>query len=38
MSGDILNADENIEDEDEYGFTGSFLNPPPIIIDNNTKI
>ena len=38
MSGDILNADENIEYEDEYGFTGSFLNPPPIIIDNNTKI
>ena len=22
MSGDILNAYENVEDEDEYGFTG----------------
>ena len=24
MSGDILNADENAEGKDDYGFTGSF--------------
>ena len=22
FSGDILNADKNVEDEDDYGFTG----------------
>ena len=25
ISGDILNNDENCEDEDKYGFTGSFF-------------
>ena len=25
VSGDIFNTDENVEDEDDYGFTGSFF-------------
>ena len=37
-SGDILNSDENVEDKDEYGFTGSFFKNAPIIIDENTKM
>ena len=38
MSGDILNADENVEDEDEYRFTGSYFKKSPIIVDDNTNI
>ena len=38
MSDDILNADENVEDEYEYGFTGSFFKKVPIIIDENPKM
>ena len=38
MSGDILNADENVEDENEYGFTGLFFQKYPIIIVDNIKM
>ena len=38
MSGNILNADGNAEDKDEYGFTGSFSKKSSIIIDDNTKM
>ena len=38
MSGDILNADENVEYKDEYGFTGLFFKNSPINIDDTTKI
>ena len=37
MSGFIWNDDKNIEDGDEYGFTGSFFKKAPIIIDDNIK-
>ena len=38
MSGRIFNADENVEDKDEYGFTCLFFQKSPIIIDENTKM
>ena len=31
MLGDILNADDNDNDQEDYGFTGSFSKlPPPL--------
>ena len=38
MSGDVLNADENVEDENEYGFTVFFFQKYPIIIVDNIKM
>ena len=38
MSGDIFNADENVRDEDEYGFTGSFFKTLLITMYENVKI
>ena len=38
VSGDILNAGGNVEDEDDYGFIGSFFKKAPIIVDDNTKL
>ena len=37
MSGDILNANENVEEEDYCGFTGGFSFKKTIIIGHNTK-
>ena len=37
MSGDILNAGENVEEQEDYGFIGSFFQKAPIIIDGSTK-
>ena len=37
MSGDILNADENVEDKDDYGFIQQFFKKALIIIDENTR-
>ena len=37
MSGDILNADENFEDKDDYGFIQQFFKKALIIIDENTR-
>ena len=38
VSGNILNTDENVEDEDDYGFIGSFFKKALIIVDDNTKL
>ena len=38
VSGDVLNAGGNVEDEDDYGFIGSFFKKAPIIVDDNTKL
>ena len=37
VSGDILNAGWNVEDEEDYGFTSSFFKIPPTVIDYITK-
>ena len=37
MLGDILNAGDNVDDQDGYGFTGSFFKIPPTIIYDYTK-
>ena len=37
VSGNILNAGENVEDQEDYGFTASFFKTTPIIIYNTTK-
>ena len=34
---DILNAGDNVEDQEDYGFTGSFLKIAPTVIDDSTK-
>ena len=34
VSGDILNAGGNVVDQEYYGFTGSFFNISPIVIDD----
>ena len=36
--GDILNASDNVEDQEYYWFTGSFLNISPTVIESYTKI
>ena len=38
MSGDILNFEKNVEDEDGYEFTESVFKNTHIIIDDNTKM
>ena len=30
LFGDIFNAGDNVDDQEDYGFTGSFFNPPPL--------
>ena len=37
MLGDILNAGDNVEDQEGYWFTGSFFKIPPTIIYDYTK-
>ena len=37
MLGDILNAGDNVEDQEDYGFTGSFFKIPPTVIYDYTK-
>ena len=32
MSGGIFIADENVEDGDEYGYTGSFKKNRPLLL------
>ena len=33
----ILNAGDNVDDQENYGFTGSFFRISPTIIDDYTK-
>ena len=37
MLGDILNAGDNVDDQNYYEFTGSFFNPSPTVIYEYTK-
>ena len=37
VSDDILNAGGNVVDQEYYGFTGSFFNVYPIVINDITK-
>ena len=32
MIGEILNADENVDDQEDFGFTGSYLKIAPTYI------
>ena len=37
LLGDILNAGDNVEDQEDYGFTGSFFKIFSTVIDDYTK-
>ena len=36
MIGEILNADDNIDDQEDFGFTGSYFNIASPVIDDYT--
>ena len=35
--GDILNAGDNVDNQEDYGFTASFFKIAPTVIDDYTK-
>ena len=37
LLGDIFNAGDNVDSQEDYGFTGSFFKPPPTVIDDYTE-
>ena len=37
MLGDIFDAVDNVDDQEDYGFRGSFFNIAPTVIDDYTK-
>ena len=37
LLGDILNAGDNVDDQEDYGFRGSFFKIAPTLIDDYTK-
>ena len=37
LVGDIFNAGDNVDDQEYYGFTGSFFKNAPTVIDDYTK-
>ena len=37
MLGDILNAGDNVDDQEDYGFRGSFFKIALTVIDDYTK-
>ena len=37
MIGEVFNAGDNIDDQEYFGFTGSYLNISPTDIDDYTK-
>ena len=37
LLGDILNAGDNVDGQEDYGFTGSFFKITPTVIDKYTK-
>ena len=37
MIGEILNADDNVDDQEDFGFTGSYLKIAPTNIYDYTK-
>ena len=38
LLGDILNAVDNVNDQEDYGFRGSYFKIAPTFICNYTKI
>ena len=32
-----MNTGDNVDDQEDYGFTGSYLKIPPTVIDDYTK-
>ena len=34
LLGNVLNAGGNVDDQEDYGFTGSFFNIAPTVIDD----
>ena len=37
LLGDILNAGDDVDDKEDYGFRGSFFKISPTVIDDYTK-
>ena len=37
MICEILNAGDNVDDQGDYGFTGSYIKNTPTVIDDYTK-
>ena len=37
MIGEILNAGDNVDNQEDFGFTGSYFKIAPTVIDDNTK-
>ena len=37
MLGDILNSGDNVDDQEDYGFTGSFFKIAPTVLYDYTK-
>ena len=37
MIGEILNAVDNVDDQEDFGFTGSYFKISPTVIDDYTK-
>ena len=37
LLGDILNAVDNVDDQEDYGFRGSLFNIAPTVIDDYIK-
>ena len=37
LLGDILNDGDNVYDQEDYGFRGSFVKISPTVIDDYTK-
>ena len=37
MIGEILNDGDNVDDQEDFGFTGSYFKTLPITIDDYTK-
>ena len=37
LLGDVLNAGDNVDDQEDYGFRGSIFNIDPTVIDDYTK-
>ena len=37
LIGEIFNAGDNIDDQEDYGFSGSYFKISPTVIDDHTK-
>ena len=37
MIGEILNTGDNVDDQEDFGFSGSYFKFAPTVIDDYTK-